>query len=115
MPPAVQAPERACRDGTPYAWLRLTDFGIYKVLIEEFSKGEEPDHWIPKVVAAAKLGATQRYPLKFVEAVTALSGFSGIHISAPPHAKRGGTMPISVRGVSLSTNVWFRMLGSALN
>jgi hypothetical protein len=56
---------------TPYAWLRLTDFGLYKVLVEEFSNGQDPGRWITETVAAARLGGTQRYPLKFVETVTA--------------------------------------------
>lgn len=55
----------------PYAWLRLTEDGLEKVLIEQFSKGEDADEWITKMAAAARLGGTQRYPLKYVELVTA--------------------------------------------
>lgn len=55
----------------PYAWLRLTDEGLEKVLIDQFSKGEDADEWITKMAVAARLGGTQRYPLKFVELVTA--------------------------------------------
>jgi hypothetical protein len=55
----------------PYAWLRLTDAGLHKVLVEQFGRGQDPDEWIADTAAAARLGATQRYPLKFVELVTA--------------------------------------------
>ena len=55
----------------PYAWLRLTDEGLEKVLVDQFSKGEDAAEWITTIAAAARLGGTQRYPLKFVELVTA--------------------------------------------
>lgn len=55
----------------PYAWLRLTDEGIERALREKFAKGEDPDAWISTVVDAARLGGTERYPLKFIEMVTA--------------------------------------------
>jgi hypothetical protein len=55
----------------PYAWLRLTDFGLYKVLMEQFSEGEDLDAWITNALTAARLGGTQRYSLKLVETVTA--------------------------------------------
>jgi ParB-like nuclease domain len=54
----------------PYAWLRLTEPGLHKVLIENFTEGEEPDVWIQKTFSAARQGGTLRFPLKFVEAVT---------------------------------------------
>lgn len=56
---------------TPYAWLRLTDHGLRKVLLDHFSKGEDLNDWIGEMVADARLGNTRRYPLKFVELVTA--------------------------------------------
>lgn len=56
---------------TPYAWLRLTDAGLRKVLVEQFSKGADVETWIKGMAAAARLGSAQRYPLKFVELVTA--------------------------------------------
>jgi len=55
----------------PYAWLRLTGHGLRKVLLDQFSNGKDPDEWIKETVADARLGTTQRYPLKFVELVTA--------------------------------------------
>lgn len=55
----------------PYAWLRLTDAGIERALREKFAKGEDPDDWISAVVGAARLGRTERYPLKFIEMATA--------------------------------------------
>ena len=47
-------------------------------------------------------------------AAAARLGFSGIHTSASPHAKRGGMIPIKVREVPLSTNCLFRMPASRL-
>jgi len=55
----------------PYAWLRLTDDGLSQVLKEQFAKGEDLDAWITAMVDAARLGGTQRYPLKYIEMVTA--------------------------------------------
>ena len=54
----------------PYAWIRLTDAGIERVLREKFAKGEDPDDWISAVADAARLGGTVRYPLNFIETVT---------------------------------------------
>jgi hypothetical protein len=65
----------------PYAWLRLTDAGLHAVLIEQFSKGQDPDEWITITAIEARVGATQRYPIKFVEMVTA---------SLPPECFRVG-------------------------
>lgn len=55
----------------PYAWLRLTDEGLERALRDKFAKGEEPEVWISAVADAARLGGTERYPLKFIEMVTA--------------------------------------------
>lgn len=55
----------------PYAWLRLTDVGLERALREKFAKGEDPDAWISAVADAVRLGGTERYPLKFIEMVTA--------------------------------------------
>jgi hypothetical protein len=55
----------------PYAWLRLTDAGLERALREKFAKGEDPEVWISSVADAARLGGTERYPLKFIEMVTA--------------------------------------------
>ena len=56
----------------PYAWLRLTEDGLKKVLFDQFSKGQEIHGWVADTAAAARLGeGSQRYPLKFIELVTA--------------------------------------------
>lgn len=56
----------------PYAWLRLTEEGLRKVLIDQFSKSESVHSWLDDTAAAARLGGVyQRYPLKYVELVTA--------------------------------------------
>jgi hypothetical protein len=55
----------------PYAWLRLTDEGIERALKEKFANGGDPESWISAVADAARLGGTERYPLKFIEMVTA--------------------------------------------
>lgn len=56
----------------PYAWLRLTDEGLRKVLVDQFSKREDVDCWIDEIAASARAGsACERYPLKFIELVTA--------------------------------------------
>ncbi len=55
----------------PYAWLRLTDQGLARVLREQFAKGEDPDEWITSAADGARLGGTERYPLKYIEMVTA--------------------------------------------
>jgi len=65
----------------PYAWLRLTDDGLKTVLVEQFSKGEDADEWIVTMAAAARVGGTHRYPLKYVELVTA---------ALPPECYRHG-------------------------
>ncbi len=55
----------------PYAWLRLTDDGLRKVLTEQFSKDEYVYTWMDETARAARLGNAQRYPLKFIEVITA--------------------------------------------
>jgi hypothetical protein len=55
----------------PYAWLRLTDEGLRKVLVDHFSNGDHLNTWMDEKVTAARLGNVQRYPLKFIELVTA--------------------------------------------
>ena len=55
----------------PYAWLRLTSEGLRKVLVEYFADGEDPEIWVASVVKSARVRGAQRYPLKFVESVTA--------------------------------------------
>lgn len=54
----------------PYAWIRLTDAGIERVLRENFAKGDDPHDWISAIADAARLGGTERYPLNFIETVT---------------------------------------------
>ena len=55
----------------PYAWLRLTADGIEKVLIERFTDGGEPFSWIEQSTSSARQGRLVRFPIKFVETVTA--------------------------------------------
>lgn len=55
----------------PYAWLRLTADGIEKVLIERFTDGGEPYSWIEQSTSSARQGQLVRFPIKFVETVTA--------------------------------------------
>lgn len=55
----------------PYAWLRLTDEGLQKVLVEKFCKTANVHLWMADTVKAARLGQAQGYPIKFVEMVTA--------------------------------------------
>lgn len=55
----------------PYAWLRLTEEGLRKVMIEQFCQSQHIDAWVGEACAIARLGVPfQRYPLKFVELVT---------------------------------------------
>ncbi|HEY8708914.1 MAG TPA: ParB/RepB/Spo0J family partition protein [Burkholderiaceae bacterium] len=56
----------------PYAWLRLTDEGLRTVLVDQFSKSEEIYSWVADTTASARAGvASARYPLKYIELVTA--------------------------------------------
>jgi ParB-like nuclease domain len=56
----------------PYAWLRLTEEGLRTVLVDQFAKSEEIYRWVADTVAAARTGTPgQRYPLKYIELVTA--------------------------------------------
>lgn len=63
----------------PYAWLRLTDEGLGRALREKFAKGDDPEIWISEVADAARLGSTERYPLKYIEMVTAALPASCFH------------------------------------
>lgn len=55
----------------PYAWLRLTDDGLERALQEKFAKDEDLATWISAVTDSARLGAPERYPLKYIEMATA--------------------------------------------
>jgi ParB-like nuclease domain len=55
----------------PYAWLRLTPEGLRRVLTDEFAKGRAPDDWITEAATSARLGGTLKYPLNYIENVTA--------------------------------------------
>jgi len=55
----------------PYAWLRLTADGIERVLVESFTDGAEPYEWIEQSALSARQGQPVRFPIKFVENVTA--------------------------------------------
>lgn len=65
----------------PYAWLRLTSHGLHRALVEHFTGGEDPERWIVKTIESARVGNALRYPLTFVESVTA---------SLPSHCYRVG-------------------------
>ena len=54
----------------PYAWLRLTASGLRKVIEDNFSEGEPAEVWIERTVTRARQGDKQRFPIKFVEAIT---------------------------------------------
>jgi len=54
----------------PYAWLRLTAEGLWKVVEDGFSDGERAEEWIERCIAGARKGETLRFPIKFVEAAT---------------------------------------------
>lgn len=56
----------------PYAWLRLTDAGVERVITERFAMGAAaPEIWVADTIDAARRGQAERYPLKYVETVTA--------------------------------------------
>jgi hypothetical protein len=54
----------------PYAWLRLTAAGLRNVIENHFSEGEPAERWIERTVTRARQGDVQRFPIKFVEAIT---------------------------------------------
>lgn len=54
----------------PFAWLRLTDRGIDRVLRVSFCDGEEPLQWIENCVMAARHGQVASLPLRLVESAT---------------------------------------------
>ncbi|MFI8697000.1 ParB/RepB/Spo0J family partition protein [Dietzia maris] len=54
----------------PYAWLRLTDEGLKKVLREHLSGDNDIDRWVRISIGDARLGRGQKYSLKYVESVT---------------------------------------------
>lgn len=60
----------AIPSSNPYAWLRLTEPGLRKVLEENFSDGEHAEDWIDRITAAVRMGEYIRFPIKFVEATT---------------------------------------------
>lgn len=55
----------------PYAWLRLTEIGLQKVLSESFARDTPLDEWVAAVTSSARRGdQVTRFPIKFVETVT---------------------------------------------
>jgi hypothetical protein len=54
----------------PYAWLRLTEAGLRRVLEDNFSNGKRAESWIEQCVMDARRGKTARFPIKLVEATT---------------------------------------------
>lgn len=54
----------------PYAWIRLTDEGVIRVLTDQFAKGQDLQKWLAETTAAARAGSVHRYPIKFIELAT---------------------------------------------
>jgi hypothetical protein len=55
----------------PYAWLRLTSFGIRYVIQSKLSEdGERADTWIERRLAEARKGEVAPFPIKTIEAAT---------------------------------------------
>lgn len=54
----------------PFAWLRLSDWGVRHVLEDVIAGGGRADVWIDEQLIAARKGSMIVYPIKFVEAVT---------------------------------------------
>ncbi len=54
----------------PFAWLRLSDWGIDVVLETSFSDGQDVATWIDERLAMARRGQTAPFPLKYVETAT---------------------------------------------
>ena len=55
----------------PYAWLRLTPFGIRQVIETGFAQDDMSAYeWVKQSLEAAQPGNAIRYPIKFVESVT---------------------------------------------
>lgn len=54
----------------PYAWIRLTDEGVIRVLTDQFAKGQDLHEWLAGTAAAARAGSVHRYPIKFIELAT---------------------------------------------
>jgi hypothetical protein len=71
----------------PYAWLRLTGFGIHAAL-RRFASNTEPESWIDERLQAARAGQGERYQLKQVEFVTS---------SLPPDCYRVGEQARAIK------------------
>lgn len=54
----------------PYAWLRLTEAGLRRVLEGNFSNGKRVESWVEQCVMDARRGKTARFPIKLVETTT---------------------------------------------
>lgn len=55
----------------PYAWLRLTESGLRRVLSESFARDVPLNEWVASTTAAARRSeSVARFPIKFVETVT---------------------------------------------
>lgn len=54
----------------PYAWLRLTAYGLRLALESSFSDGERVETWIDERVRCARRGDVRPFSIKFVEAGT---------------------------------------------
>jgi ParB-like chromosome segregation protein Spo0J len=54
----------------PYAWLRLKDKGLRRVLEENLTDGVAAETWICQKVLAARQGQVVRYTTSYVESIT---------------------------------------------
>lgn len=54
----------------PYAWLRLSAYGVRQVIENSFSDGEFAEPWIANRIARARRGDVVPFPVKFVEMAT---------------------------------------------
>jgi ParB-like chromosome segregation protein Spo0J len=54
----------------PYAWLRLKDKGLRRVLEENLTEGEPAEKWIEQTVLATRQGQAARYITSYIESIT---------------------------------------------
>lgn len=97
----------------PYAWLRLKDAGLKKVLVDHFvDEGEQPDEWVERLATAARHGNVQRLPIKLIEATT--DGLPAEFYRVDQEARsvkrdlglrKGGVQPTLEFGVDVTTAV----------
>lgn len=54
----------------PYAWLRLKDKGLRRVLEENLTEGDPAETWIDQTILAARQGQVVRYISSYIESIT---------------------------------------------